>query len=63
MGRREDLLETPVVEEELSYIPNYDAQLKDIWEDVEAFIQHISGSSNNDSATMIAMLQSLVDLS
>lgn len=48
--------------EEDSSVPNYDAELKAIWEEVEVFIQTISGG-NNDSTIMIAMLQSLVELS
>ncbi len=48
--------------EEDSSVPNYDSELKAIWEEVEVFIQTISGG-NNDSTIMIAMLQSLVELS
>ena len=40
-------------------IPNYDLELNTIWEEVEQVIQLIS-VSQSDSATMIAMLQSLV---
>jgi replication-associated recombination protein RarA len=41
--------------EEDTNIPNYDAEMDSIWEKVDDFIKSISGS-NNDSATMIAML-------
>lgn len=63
--RREDLQvqEAPIDQhEEDQYIPNYDQNMQEIWEEVEYFIQNIT-SGQNTPATIIAYLESFVEVS
>ena len=56
-----ELGEVEILEEDTT-IPNYETSLKEIWEEVDAFISHIFAGDDNNNI-MMALLYSFIELS